>query len=259
MAVHARGFSVQLGVLRALLVRDALMRYGHENLGFFWVILEPLMFAMGVAVMWLILNRGHGEVSTVAMALTGYIMLTLFRHIIFSSNRILRHNLALRYHANVKPIDIYLAKALLETLGCLAAFYVAYLPLTALGIIDPMRDPLLTMGAYGLQAWFCVTLGLIMAALSEVSQVTERMLPVSTYLMLPLTGVFSMQVWLPAKARDLLSWSPMVNTVEMFRAGMFSADITTYWDPWYVVWWSFAQTVLGLLAFDYVRRRVEME
>lgn len=259
MAVHARGFSVQFSVLRALLVRDALMRYGHENLGFFWVILEPLMFAMGVAVMWLILNHGHGEVSTVAMALSGYILLTLFRHMIFSANRLLRRNLALRYHANVKPLDIFLAKALLETLGCLAAFFVAYLPLTVLGIIDPMRDSLLTMGAYALQAWFCISLALIMAALSEVSEVTEQVLPVVTYLILPLTGVFSLQVWMPAKVRDLLAWSPMVNIVEMFRAGMFSADITTYWDPWYVIWWCFAQTVLGLLAFDYVRRRVEMD
>ncbi len=259
MAAHARGFSVQLGVLRALLVRDALMRFGHENLGFFWVILEPLMFTMGVAAVWTVINRVHGEVSTVTFALTGYIMLTLFRHVIGNCLRILRRNLGLRFHVNVKPLDIYTARVLLESLGCLAAFYVAYLPLSVLGVIDPMRDPLLAMGGYGLQVWFCYSFGLILAALSEFSEVAERILPVTTYLTLPLTGVFSMQAWLPAKARDILAWSPMVNTVEMFRAGMFSTDVTTVWDAWFVVWWCFAQTVIGLLLFDYVRRRVDME
>ena len=170
MAAHARGFSVQLGVLRALLVRDALMRYGHENLGFFWIILEPLMFAMGVAAIWTAVNLTHGQVSTVTFALSGYILLTYFRHVVNSCVRIVRRNLGLRFHANIKPLDIYTARVILESLGCLAAFFVAYFPLTALGIIDPMRDPLLTMGAYGLQVWFCFSFGLILAALSEIER-----------------------------------------------------------------------------------------
>jgi capsular polysaccharide transport system permease protein len=234
------------------------MRFGHENLGFFWVILEPLMFAGGVALIWTFIRVTHGQVSTVTFALTGYIMITLFRHVVGASNRILRRNLTLRFHANVKPLDIYTARALLETLGCLAAFYVAYVPLSVFGIIDPMRDPLLAMGAYALQAWFCFGFGLILAAVSEMSEVLERVLPVTMYLTLPLTGAFTMQAWLPPTARKILAWSPMVNTVEMFRSGMFSADVPTEYDVWYVVWWCFAQTAVALVLFDYVRRRVDM-
>jgi len=259
MAGHARGFSVQFGVLRALLVRDALMRFGHENLGFFWVILEPLMFTMGVAAIWTAVNLSHGRVSTVMLALTGYTMLTLFRHIVGASLRIVRRSVGLRFHASIKPLDVYMARTLLESLGCLAAFYVAYVPLALIGMIEPMRDPLLAMGAYGLQVWFCFSFGLVLAGLSELSDVLERVLPVTMYLTLPFTGAFSMQAWLPTQARNFLSWSPMVNTVEMFRAGMFSADVPTFWDPWYIVWWCFAQTVAGLVLFDYVRRRVDMD
>ena len=46
----------QIGVIHALFVRDALARFGHENLGFFWVIVEPLMFTTGIMVLW---NIGH--------------------------------------------------------------------------------------------------------------------------------------------------------------------------------------------------------
>jgi len=259
MATHSRGLGVQLSVIKALLVRDALMRFGHENLGFFWVILEPLLFASGVTVLWTMLNETRGRVSTITFALTAYVMITFFRHVVQGSNRILSRNLPLRFHVNVKPLDIYTSRVLLEASGCLAAFYVAYVPLAILGFIDPMRDPLLAMGGYALHVWFCFSFGLIMAALSEMSEVLERVLPVTMYLTLPFTGIFSMQSWLPPKARDVLAWSPMVHTLEMFRAGMFSADVVTIWDAWFVVWWCFGQTVVAFILFDYVRRRIDID
>ena len=261
MTARTGGFGVQLNVLRALIVREALKKYGHENMGFFWVILEPLMFASAVAVLWTVLdhNHGHPDINTVTLAVTGYILITLWRHVVATSRQILRHNLGLRYHANIRPLDIYLGRAVMEVLGCLAAFFVAYVPLWTLGVIDPMRDPLLAMGAFWLHAWFCVSFGLIIASLSEMNEVVAHVLPVTMYITLPLTGIFTMQSWLPETARYILSWSPMVNTIEMFRNGMFSADVTTYWDAWYVVWWCFAQTVVALMLFDYARRRVDME
>lgn len=259
MATQARGFRLQLSVLRALMVREALMRHGHENIGFFWVILEPLLFASGVAFIWWLSGRVEGHnVNVIAFALTGYISITMWRHINGTVLHLLRRNLGLRYHAVVRPLDIYLGRVLLEVLGCLAAFYVAYVPLAVLGVIDPMRDPLLAMGGFWLLAWFCVAFGLVLAALSELSEVLERVLPAVMYITLPLTGIFTMQAWLPEKARYFLSWSPMVNAVEMLRNGMFSEDVTAYWDAWYLVWCSFGLTVVGLVLFDYVRRRVDM-
>ena len=259
MPAHPRGFGAQLSVLRALIVRDALMRFGHENLGFFWVILEPLMFGLGVTALWTIGNHTHGQVSTVIFVISGYSLLTMFRHIVSGSIRLLSRNLGLRFHANVKPLDIFVARALLESLACLSAFYVAYVPLAALQLVEPMRDPLLAMGAWGLGTWFCASFGLILAGLSEFGDVLERVLPVSLYLTIPLTGVFTMQSWLPAKAQYVLSWSPFVNVMEMFRGGMFSADVVVTWDAWYVVWCCFALTVIGLLLFDHSRNRAQME
>ena len=258
---RAGGFGTQLNVLRALIVREALRNHGHENMGFFWVILEPLMFALAVALVWTVLDRNHGhpEINTVTLAVTGYISVTLWRHTVAKSRKVLRHNLSLRYHAFIRPLDIYLGHGVMEVLGCLAAFYVAYVPLSILGVIDPMRDPLLAMGGFGLHAWFCLSFGLIIASLSELSELVSEVLPVTMYITLPLTGIFTMQSWMPETARDILSWSPMVNTIELFRNGMFSADVTTYWDAWYVVWWCFAQTVVALMLFDYARRRVDMD
>jgi len=254
----ATGLRSQISVIHALLVRDALARFGHENLGFFWVIVEPLMFTTGIMVLWNIIRRTQDDLSITAFALTAYTMLTMFRHMSMGFVHILRNNSGVLYHAHVKPLDILIARGLLETIGCLATFFVAYVPLTLLGVIEPMRDPLLLFGGWFLAAWFSFSFGIIVEGLSEMNEVVERLLPPLMYLTLPLTGAFSMQAWFPPKVRDILSYSPLVNAMEMFRCGMFSADIRTYWSLPYVVVWCFAQTVVGLLLIEKARKYIQM-
>ncbi len=248
----------QISIIYALLVRDALKKYGHENLGFFWVVAEPLAFTVGIIVLWNLVRATHADVSITAFALTAYTMLTMFRHMSQGFVHILRQNAGVMYHEGVNGLHIMLARGVLETIGCLGTFFVAYTPLALLGIIDPMRDPLLVFGAWFLAAWFSFSFGAIAGALSEMSEVVERIFPPLMYLTLPLTGAFTLQTWLPEKARDILAYSPLVNTMEMFRNGMFSADVVTYWSVPYVLSWCLAQTVLGMLLIERAQEYVEI-
>jgi capsular polysaccharide transport system permease protein len=252
----ATGIKAQLSVIHALLVRDALARFGHENLGFFWVIVEPLMFTTGIMVLWNIVRHTQDDLSITAFALTAYTMLTMFRHMSMGFVHILRNNSGVLYHAHIKPLDILIARGLLETIGCLATFFVAYIPLSLLGVIEPMRDPLLVFGAWFLAAWFSFSFGIIVEGLAEMNEIVERIMPPLMYLTLPLTGAFTMLSWLPPEARAVLAYSPLVNTMEMFRCGMFSADIVTYWSVPYVLAWCFVQTVIGLLLIENARKYI---
>ena len=47
-----KGWKVQARVITALMLRDAMMRYGRENIGFVWVILEPMLLCTGVMILW---------------------------------------------------------------------------------------------------------------------------------------------------------------------------------------------------------------
>ena len=149
-----------------------------------------------------------------------------------------------------------LARSLLEVVGILTAFFVAWTPLALLGFVDPMPDPLLFAGGYMLQAWFALAVGLIIAALSEIYEATEQFLPPLLYITLPFSGVFNMAAWLPQSWRNVLLYSPLANYVEMLRAGMFAGDITTYYYPMYVVYWSLGLTALALPLVQYARRFV---
>jgi capsular polysaccharide transport system permease protein len=256
-APFSRSLAVNLRIIGALLMREGTLRYGHENLGFFWVIGEPLILTCGVMGMWTISGQTHGHgVGVVPFALSGYTMITLWRHLSGKAVHVIRGSMGLLFHRNITLLDVLFARALLEIVGILTAFFVAWTPLALLGFVDPMSDPLLFAGGYLLQGWFGMSVGFVVAGLSEMYEATEQILPPLLYITLPFTGVFSMSGWLPQSWREALSWSPLANNVEMMRAGMFAGDMVYYYDPFYVVCWCVGLTAIGVRLVQRARRFV---
>src|SRR5262249_47345161 len=100
---------------------------------------------------------------------------------------------------------------------------------------------------------------LILAGLTELSEVADRLVHPIMYVTLPLTGAFFMVYWLPERLRDIALWSPLVHASEMFRAGLFVPDVPTRWNAMYLVWWCIALTVAGLPISLYAQRHVRLE
>jgi capsular polysaccharide transport system permease protein len=239
--------ATNLRIVGALMMREGMLRYGHESLGFFWVMGEPLFLTVGVMVMWTITGATHGHgIGLVPFALSGYMMITLWRHLTGKAVHSIRQNAGLLFHRNVRLLDILIARGMLEILGIFTAFFIAWVPLMLLGVLEPMSDPLEFVGGYLLQGWFSFAIGMIIAGLSEMYAPVEQFVPPVLYITLPFTGCFSMASWLPQEWRELLLFSPLVSNVEMMRAGMFSADTVTYSYPLYVVLWCVVLTAIGL-------------
>ncbi len=252
-----RSLAINARVIGALLMRDGTMRFGHENLGFFWVIGEPLILTIGVMGMWTISGQTHGHgVGVVPFALSGYSMITLWRHLSGQSIHAIRNHMGLLFHRNVTMLDVLVARSLLEIIGILTAFFVAWTPLALLGFVDPMPDPILFLSGYLLQGWFGAAFGLCIAALSEMYEATEQILPPLLYITLPFTGVFTMSSWLPQRWREVVAYSPLASNVEMMRAGMFTGDLSFYYYPNYVLGWCLLLTAIALPLVQYARRSV---
>lgn len=239
---------IQGRVVRALLVREMMTRYGRRNIGFLWLIAEPLILTGGIILVWSLGHRATHGVPIVAFALTGYSLLTLWRQIVQRALGCFRANGPLFFHQNVRFLDTILARALLEMFGALAAFLVAYLFLGLAGFVRPVEDHLLLAGAWGLMSLFAFGIGLLVAAASEIWEATERFVPALMYLTLPFSGVFTMMAWLPEGARDVLLVSPLVHGTEMFRAGFMGDAFTFHYAPWYLAAWALGTVAAGLLA-----------
>ena len=126
-----------LSIVRALMLRELITRYGREGLGFLWVIGEPLVFCLGVVLMWNLIRPEyeHG-IRLGPMVMTGYMALLLLRHQISFSLSALQANTGLLHHRAIAVLHLYAARNALEFLGTTAAFMVVYLLLGALGEVS---------------------------------------------------------------------------------------------------------------------------
>ena len=119
------GLRVQLRVIGALLRREMLTRFGRHNIGFLWLFVEPMIFTIGVTILWTATKSVHGsDLPIVAFALTGYSSVLLWRNMPGRCIGALQANLALMYHRNIKVFDIYAARLLLEFGGATISFAV---------------------------------------------------------------------------------------------------------------------------------------
>ncbi|MCI4677322.1 ABC transporter permease [Rhodoblastus acidophilus] len=254
------GFKAQAKVILALMVRDAVAKFGHESLGFFWIIGEPMTLTAGVMVMWSLSgSKEAAEVGVVPFALTGYSHITLWRHLIGRSILGITRNAPLFYLSRVKFFDVLLAGALLEIVAIFAAFLIVYTPLTLLGYVPVMHDPLLSIGGFLLTGWFGFAFGLVIAGISELNETAERFIHPAMYITIPATGIFTMQYWLPAKAQKVLAWSPLVNSMEMFRGGIFPPTMPVQYDVPYVIAWCVALTAIGVPFCNYAQRHANLD
>ena len=255
-----QSWRVQRRVIGALLMREVLTRYGRHNIGFLWLFLEPMLFTLGIVALWtLAQGQHHSQLPIVAFAVTGYSSVLLWRNMPGRCIGGIGPNLALMYHRNVKVLDIFAARLLLEAAGATMSFMVLVLFFWFIGWMDLPEDPLTVLGAWLLLAWFGAALALFLGALAEKSDLVEKFWNPAAYLLFPLSGAaFIVDAFSPPVQRFLL-WLPMVNGVELLREGYFGSAVHSHYDVAYLATWCAGLTLLGLAQVRHVSRLVTPE
>lgn len=247
-------------VVRALIMREIVTRYGREGLGFLWLVGEPLLFCLGVLALWTMIKPEyeHG-VKVAPFIMTGYMCLLLLRHTVSYSVNAVQGNVGLLYHRQVRVLHIYISRAIMEFAGASVAFIVVYALLLALGAVSMPHDLVLLYSGWLLLAWFSTGLALVLSGLAMQYEVMERIVPVLMYLIIPMSGVFLMVGWLPSHYREMYLLIPVPNTVEMVRGGVFGEFVATYYHPGYVAAWAAGLTFLGLLLIARSQKKLDIE
>lgn len=242
-----RSWAIQRRVIGALLMREVLTRFGRHNIGFLWMFAEPMMFTLGVAALWTAFNSVHGSsLPIIAFAITGYSSVLLWRNMPMRCIHAVAPNAALMYHRNVKMIDIYAARLLLEAGGATISFIVLSLIFISLGTMRPPEDIMTVVGAWILLAWFGSSLAVVIGTLSETSEIVEKVWHPASYLAFPLSGAAFIVDALPPNAQKVLLYVPMVHGAEMLRDGYFGSLVRAHYDPGYLLLWCMGLTLFGL-------------
>ena len=242
-----RLLGVQRKVIWALLLRELHTRYGRENIGFLWMIGEPALFCVGVSVMWSIIRPSHEHgIPVTAFVITGYVPLTMWRHCVSRSMKAFEANGALLFHGQVTPLDIILARNLLEIYGSLIAGVLVAAAAILLGFMDAPKDyGLLYLGMF-YQALFCLACSLILAPLSEMSDIFEKLIGAVMYLSIPFSGAFTMVDWVPHSFQSVLLVFPGVHAMEILRQGQFGSQVHAIYDVTYATWSIAVMMIIGL-------------
>lgn len=254
------GLTEQVRIIRALIMREMMTRYGREGIGFLWLIAEPLAFCVGVIILWTTIKPAHENGLKVApFVMSGYMCLLLMRHIISHAVSALQANVGLLYHRKVQPLHVYFARAILEFFGATLAFIVVYVSLLILKQVDTPKDWLLVYAGWMSLAWVAFGLSMIVAALAIRYDSVERMSSIILYLMIPLSGAFVMAEYIPEPYRTYYLYVPFPHAVEMVRAGIWGEFIRTHYTPIYPIAWGAALLFVGLLLLNINRDHVEID
>jgi len=256
--VHLKeSWAVQRRVIWALLLREILTRYGRHNIGFLWVFAEPMLFTLGVTVLWTAMKSFHGSsLPIVAFALTGYSSVLLWRNMPSRCIGAIEPNLSLLYHRNVRPIDIFLSRLLLEASGATMSLVFLSLVFIFVGSLSPPEDVLQVIIAWLMLTWFGMSLALIIGGLSEDSETVEKLWHPAAYFIFPLSGAAYLVDTLPTSIQRLVLYLPMVNGVEYLREGWFGSRIVAHYDLGYLAWTNALLTLVGLAQVAKVSRNV---
>jgi len=260
MASLVSGWKIQRRVIQALMLRELVTRFGRENIGFLWMMVEPLLFAVLVGLVWRFMHgpEEHG-VSVVAFVATGYIPITLFRHILGRAIRVFSVNGSLLYHRQIKILDLLLVRFVIEFIGSMMAYLFIGVILIILGEFPIPADFGKLFLGWILYSWFSLSLVLILAPLSEWSDVLEKLVPVTVYVMIPVSGTFSMVSWLTPDAQRAVLYSPFVHAMELMREGVFGTVIHAQYDISVPIGASLVLTLIGLSLCRRVRRDLVVE
>ena len=253
-----RGVKLQIAIVHALLLREMQTRFGRNQLGFLWLLIEPLLLAAAIGLFKWATEIGQTipGVSIFVFTLVGYLPFFTFRAIVGRAAGTLKANMTLLYHARIKLIDVVLARHLLEMAAVFAVMTFLALGVMVWADMVPAGIPLLVL-ALILLFLFSNGLGLLAAAASAVSLIAERLIQPLVYLSLPFSGALMALHQLDPVLRDVLLWNPQAHLHEMIRHSFFGELLPSYYSIAYVCFWVGLLNLLGLAALRAVRPKLE--
>lgn len=252
-----QSLKIQSRIIGALLLREILTRYGRHNIGFMWVFIEPMLFTTGVLILWLSWRSHSIILPLVPFTVSGYATILMWRNIINRCGNAVEPNRSLMHHRNVRVIDLFAARLILEASGASMSFLFLSILFNAIGFMDAPDDILKMIIAWLLLGWFCFSIGMIIGSLSMLSESVDRVWHVLSYLFLPISGAFFMVDWLPSSAQKLVLWIPIVNCTELLREGIFGISVRAHYSIPYVIVSCIVAMLPALYLNRYVSNKVE--
>jgi capsular polysaccharide transport system permease protein len=249
----SKSLQIQYQVIKALVLREVITRWGRRNIAFLWLFVEPIIAVLLIALIWGVRGRESNliysqfNISVIAFVLIGYSSMMLWRNSATMLSNAIKSNTALLHHRNLLPLDFYLSRFILEIVGVSGAFFFLFFLLIFLGLIPSPHSISIMLGGWSFFIWFSLGFGMTfgpMIAQYEIFAVIWRGI---SLILIFVSGALFYVAWLPIEYRKIALLFPMVHGSEMMKHGYFGNIIQTYEDPYYLALWCITLNFTGFM------------
>ncbi|NDY57952.1 ABC transporter permease [Desulfovibrio sulfodismutans] len=246
-------FRIQKRIISALLRREFIALTNKSLFGLMVLVLEPLIFVGAMSIVILARVSSLPDVPVMAFVISGYIIMWGVRFHIQRAIGILNTNISFLYHKNVKILDIFIARGLMQCMATTFCF-ILLVVLIAVGAIKFPDNAALVIYSWFFVQWYGLSMSILTGSISGYHPLGMRICLIIAVCHVFMTGAFFMVSWVPAPYRDIVMVFPMVHATEMMRDGLFGNTATTYYSINYLI---SSNIVCSYIALAACRRLVQ--
>jgi capsular polysaccharide transport system permease protein len=251
----ASAVSINLAVIRAILLRDIRILTGTYCFGILMLLLMPLGHLLAVVLIYHVLGRmaPQGTDQTVYYGLSilpFVIYIYMARQIIIS----VMLNRPLLYFTRVKIFDILIARCILEIANAIFVFIIIVLILSFYSNGFSPRDWTGIVFAVAATIYLAFCMGMINALISHVVPVWPLLFNLSAPILWAASGIVFFPADIPDPYNHWLAWNPLLQCVEWLRFSYYENYPDTVMNIPYLLGVSTALLALSLVAEKLSRR-----
>ncbi|MFK7889175.1 MAG: ABC transporter permease [Granulosicoccus sp.] len=249
--------STQGRVIRALILRETMTRYGQHKLGFLWAFLEPILMVTILSLIFQLMGRSsQGGMDVVPFMITGFGLFVIFRDTMGQTQSAISQNTSLIGFPQVTTFDVMISRALLELAVLLCVLTVMLWGTGLIGLEVRCERPLELLGVCLLLCMCGLGLGFVFASLTplvpSMRQITGQLLGRPLFLS---SGLFFTTDSLPDQAREVLLYNPLLHMIEKGRSAYFYEYESQYASWSYAICWALGLITFGLTFHQALRKR----
>ncbi|GAB5469200.1 MAG: ABC transporter permease [Rhodospirillales bacterium] len=253
----ARGVRVQIQVLNGLVLRELAARFGRRGAGLIFTFISPMAQASIIAILRVVVGApGYAGMATFPFTACGVLYYRAFRTMAGDQIDAVPRNNGLLYFHKVTTLDIYFATFLVNLAINLSVGGLMYITARLTGYSPPADEPLYLILLLILSNILGFSFGLTLASVSIFFPAIKAVNQIFMRIMYFTSGVFFVVPEIPPFFRGYLLWNPLLHVTELARSFYFIQYQTAYGDLDYVLRWTVALLVTGLVLERILRDQV---
>ena len=215
-------WQIQKSVVFALFLRELKTRFGAYRFGFIWLLIEPMAHVIVLSLVFsLMRDRPLFGIDFAVFLATGIIPFLMFKNIALRVMDGVEANRALFVYRQIKPMDTFTERTLLEAFLSVAVYTLILLGMAWIGLDVPFRDPFTVIFVMALLIFMGLGLGMVFCVFTHYMPEAKMLLRISFLPLYLLSGIIVPIALVPREYLPALLWNPLLHAIELMRGAFF--------------------------------------